>query len=121
MEEENNGKSFSKIMKKSHLDMPFPDLEDNIMNQIETQEEMRKEQSQYMRWSWISFVAGTVFAIILTILLPGVELQVQGISINSLILLIEMVIAISIVLNLEDLLLFSRHKFYNINKLESLK
>ena len=115
MEEDNNEIFFREIMKKSRLDMPFPDVEDDIMNHIEAQEEMRNEQSQYMRWSWISFVTGTVFGVILTMLLPNLEFQIQGISANSLILLIELVIAIAIVLNLENLILYSRHKSHNIN------
>ncbi len=110
MTQENQDDFFRKIMSKSGLEMPFEGVEDEVMAQIQAQESAQSVWDRNMVYSWISFIAGTVFGIILTLWLPSIEFSFMGIKSTSLILLFELVLAVVIVLNLEKLILFTRHK-----------
>lgn len=110
MTQENQDEFFRKIMKKSALKMPFEGVEDELMEKIEAQETPQSVWDRNIVFSWISFIAGTIFGVVLTLWLPQLEFSFMGIKSTNLILLFELVLAVVIVLNLEKLILFTRHK-----------
>lgn len=55
--------NFAKIMKKSRLEMPFSDFEDNMMQRIQREAKNKDVISNNMRLSLIFFLLGSIFGL----------------------------------------------------------
>jgi len=71
---------YKEIMAKSRLDLPFSDFEDNIMNQIENKILHQNTFSKEIKLSWVFFIAGSVFGIIISLILPKLQKSIMGIQ-----------------------------------------
>lgn len=75
---------FKEIMSKSELDVPFPDFEDNVMGLIEKRLSKKVSITRDIKLSWIFFILGSTFGIIVTIILPKLQVSVGGIKMDKL-------------------------------------
>jgi hypothetical protein len=71
---------YKEIMAKSRLDPPFSDFEDNVMNQIENEILHHNIYSKEIKLSWVFFIAGSVFGIIISLILPKLQEPIMGIQ-----------------------------------------
>jgi hypothetical protein len=84
MKETDSEQTFHEIMSKSRLEVPFPDFEDKIMGLIEKKLSKKVSISRDIKLSWVFFILGSTFGIIVTILLPKIQQPVLGINLNKL-------------------------------------
>ncbi len=84
MKEEKSEEAFFKeLMSKSKLEFPFPDLEDNVMLLIESDQKKQNTIQRDLRLSWIFFLLGSAFGIAISILLPKIQTSVSGLSLDK--------------------------------------
>jgi hypothetical protein len=75
---------FNEIMSKSKLDVPFPDFDDNVMGLIEKRISKKLSITRDIKLSWIFFILGSTFGIIVTLILPKLQGFVFGIPLDKL-------------------------------------
>jgi len=95
---------FREIMSKSRLELPFSDFEDNVMLQIECQNAVSKE----LKLSWIFFILGSVFGIILSIFIAQLREPIFGIQPINLTLFFAIIFASTLFTQIDTLIKFSR-------------
>lgn len=103
---------FKEIMAKSRLDLPFSDFEDNVMIRIENKVAHQNSFSKEIKLSWIFFIAGSIFGIIISFILPELKRPVLGISPASLTLVFQITFACLLFTQIDTLLKFSRKDFF---------
>jgi uncharacterized membrane protein YoaK (UPF0700 family) len=113
---------FKELMSKSKLEMPFPDFEDNVILQIKKQEKHRKSLSRNLRVSWLSFFAGIILGMILTIQLFQLRIEGFGVSSEMIELIFQLVFAVFVIFSLDFLLRnsgkISPKELLNVNSLK---
>ena len=98
----------NELLGKSRLKMPFPGFEDDVMMQIELEESLRDATRSGVAWSWVFFIAGTVFGILLTLLIPQIEISFWGMGSGELNLLFQAGFCLFVLLHLEKLIGLTR-------------
>lgn len=99
---------FTELMSKSRLEMPFPDFEDTVMAQIKKQELYKEVYSGNIKLSWICFLAGTVFGIILSVLLPQLQISLFGIGPDTIKFVFQLFFSLFILFGLDLLIRYTR-------------
>jgi len=99
---------FRDVMSKSRLTLPFSDFEDNVMMQIETEIVHRKTLSKELRLSWIFFIVGSVFGIVLSVFIAQLPDPIYGIQPVNLTLFFAIVFASVLFTQIDTLIKFSR-------------
>ena len=84
MKETDSEQTFREIMSQSRLEVPFPDFEDKIMGLIEKKLSKKESISRDIKLSWVFFILGATFGIIITILIPKIQQPVFGINLDKL-------------------------------------
>ncbi len=84
MKETDSEQTFREIMFQSKLEVPFPDFEDRMMGLIEKRLSKKVSITRDIKLSWVFFIFGAAFGIIVTILLPKIQQPVFGINLNKL-------------------------------------
>jgi predicted RND superfamily exporter protein len=79
--------SFSKMMKKSKLVMPFSDFEERTMARIHKESIVKNAVSKYKRLAVLFFILGTGVGFVLTYFLSLPETNNIGISSDTLLLI----------------------------------
>jgi len=110
MMQSNKDPQFKELMSKSKLEMPFPDFEDEVILQIKKQEEHKQSLSQHLKVSWLSFFAGTILGVVLTVQL--FQLRVEGLGMSSTVieLIFQLIFSLFVILSFDFLIRFSRKK-----------
>lgn len=108
MKKSSEDKFFKDLMAGSRLKLPFPDFEDEVMMKIEENIEHRERRSVNLRLSWIFFILGSLFGVVLTFLLPAVLPPLFGLSPENLAQIIQILIVVLILTQLDELLRFTR-------------
>lgn len=90
---ENKDDVFIDLMAKSKLDMPFSDFEDSVMQQIEENVIQKSEISKQLRLSKFFFILGSLFGIIISILLSQIQEPIFNISPNVIALVFQITFA----------------------------
>lgn len=113
---------FKELMSKSNLEMPFPNFEDDVILQIKKQEKHKKLLSQNIKVSWLSFFAGIILGMILTVELFQLRIEGLGISSEIVELIFQLVFSLFVIFSLDFLLRYSRKispkELFNINSLK---
>lgn len=104
MKEQHEEKFFKDVMSKSKLELPFPGFDDRVMAKIKTQELHRETYATNIRMSWICFIAGTVFGIILMALMPKFQLSLFWISPNSISFVFQLLFSLFVLFGLDLLI-----------------
>jgi len=97
---------FREMLSVSKLELPFPDFEDNVMIQIEKENSFRHSVSKDVKLSWIFFIAGSVFGIAISLILPHLQGLIFGIQPQKLAIFFQMIFVILLFTQLETLLRF---------------
>lgn len=61
---------FQEIMSESKLELLFSDFEDNLMLLIEKKIIKQSSFSKNLKLSWLFFIIGSVFGIVISVMLP---------------------------------------------------
>jgi hypothetical protein len=84
MKDIDSEQTFREIMSKSKLDVPFPDFDDKVMGLIEKKLLKKVAISRDIKLSWVFFILGSAFGILVPILLSQVQQPVLGMDIDNL-------------------------------------
>jgi len=99
---------FREMLSVSKLELPFSDFEDNVMMQIEKENLYRKSVSKDIKLSWIFFIAGSVFGIVISLILPHLQTSIFGIQPEKLAISFQIVFTLLLFTQLETLIKFIR-------------
>jgi uncharacterized protein YacL len=120
MEKHTEEEFFKEIMSKSKLEMPFSDFEDEVMMQIREREVYQRSYVKDLKLSWIFFIAGSIFGLILSFLLPEVLPQIVNINPAVFAQALQVIIVLWILIQLDSLIDFSRKRgFMSSKKMET--
>lgn len=108
MKEQHEEMFFKDLMSKSKLELPFPEFEDTVMMKIETEELYRETYATNIKMSWICFIAGTVFGVILSVLLPQFQVSLFGMGPDSIMLGFQFLLALFVLFGLDLLIQHTR-------------
>lgn len=97
-------REFYQLMQKSNLNMPFSDFEDNMMDRIYQEARHRKFITNNIKLSTFFFIIGTLFGVIITTVLPKLEVNIFGISSNQFMLYFQIIFTILFLTQLESLI-----------------
>jgi hypothetical protein len=101
---------FKEIMSKSELDVPFADFDDNVMELIEKRLSKRVSILRDIKLSWIFFILGSTFGIIVTIILSKLNMSVGGITMDKLTIPFLIIFSYMVITQLESLLDFYKRR-----------
>jgi len=108
----NNNRSeddfFRELLSKSKLELPFDDFEDNVMGQIEKEVLHQNDFSKEFRLSRFFFIMGSLFGIILSVLLTQIHEPIFGINPFNLTLLFEIIFASVLFTQIDTLIKFRK-------------
>ena len=100
----NDDDFFKEVMAQSDLHMPFSDFEEDVMLQIQKEEKRRKSFSKNLVLSWTFFAVGTACGIAISLLLPTINIAVDGITSEQVTVVFQIVFVLFVMLQLESLL-----------------
>ena len=107
--DKNENELFTSLLSESKLEMPFSDFEDMVMYEIEQKEISKSSISKDLKLSLIFFVLGTIFGVVISILLQQLEKPVFGINPKVLSLFFQITFAVILFTQMEAILkLFKR-------------
>jgi hypothetical protein len=105
MKENNSDETFFReIMSKSKLGIPFSDFDDKLMELIGRRHSKKTSISRDIKLSWIFFILGSAFGIILSIILPELQETLFGIPIEDFRLLFLIIFAFLLITQLDSLI-----------------
>jgi hypothetical protein len=112
MKEENEDLFFKKIMPESKRQMPFPGFEDDVMMSVtEIESEISRLQEGYKRgvaYSWFFFAVGILCGVLLTLLIPQVDMSLIGIDSSLFLLVFQVGFILFVLLHFEKLMMMVR-------------
>jgi len=105
--------SFSEMMKKSKLAMPFSDFEERTMNRIYMESIVKSPVSKYKRLAVLFFIMGTGFGFVLTYFLSLPQTNIFGIPSDTILLTCRLGYVFLVLTQLNSILkLFSKSGHY---------
>lgn len=102
---------FREIMSKSKLDVPFEDFDDNVMGLIEKRLSKKASISRDIKLSWVFFIFGSIFGIIVTLILPKIQQPVFGIPSDKFILPFLIIFSFLLLTQIDNLIDFYRKQY----------
>jgi hypothetical protein len=100
---------FREIMSKSKLEVPSYDFDDKVMGLIKKHLKEKKSISRDIRLSWLFFVFGLAFGIMVTLLFMDSHITFLGVSLNSLTMPFLIVFVIALVTQFDSFKDFYRN------------
>ena len=82
-------KFVQELMAKSERKMPFDDFEDKLMQQIHKEANTSRSFLKDVRLSWLFFIVGTVFGLVLNILVAEMNTTIFGMPSQRLLLIVQ--------------------------------
>ena len=110
MKEKDSEQTFREMMSKSRLDIPFTDFEDRIMGLIEKKHSKKVSISRDLKLSWVFFILGSTFGIIVTILIPKIQQPVLGIDLDNLTIPFLIIFAFLLLSQIDSLIDFYKRQ-----------
>jgi hypothetical protein len=101
MDELKKNDAFSDLMKKSKLEMPFSDFEDVVMQQIEESNIKKSEISKQLKLSRFFFILGSLFGILISLVLSNIEEPIFNINPNVIALIFQVIFVTLFLLRLK--------------------
>lgn len=108
MKKKSEEEFFKDIMSKSKLNLPFPDFEDEVMLQIKSQELTSEISSKNIKRSWLVFVSGIIFGILLSVQLQHLDISLFGISPDNMLLVFQLLFTLFVLFSLDSLIQYTR-------------
>jgi hypothetical protein len=97
---------FRELISKSKLEMPFSDFEDNVMTQIERKIVHQQGVAKDIKLSWLFFVVGTTFGLMISWILPRIPQKILGMDPKNLAICFQIILVVLIFTQIEALLGF---------------
>ena len=120
MEENSSDKIMKEILEKAASEMPFPDFEDELMSKInELEVEEKAVQEGYRRgvaFSWVFFVVGIISGVVLTQLIPQLEIPLPGVDSGVVLMVFQVGFILFILLHFEKLVSMTRGGVFKTDK-----
>ncbi|MCR8556392.1 hypothetical protein KXD93_01995 [Mucilaginibacter sp. BJC16-A38] len=105
--------SFSEMMKKSRLAMPFSDFEERTMSRIHKENILKSATSKYKKLALLFFIMGTGFGFATTYFLSLPKTSIVGIPSDTILLVCRLSYVFLILTQLNSILkLFSKSDEY---------
>ena len=82
-------KFVQELMAKSERKMPFDDFEDKLMQQIHKEANTSRSFLKDIKLSWFFFTIGTIFGLVLNILVAEMNTTIFGIPSQRLLLIVQ--------------------------------
>jgi len=102
---------FKDLMKKSKLEIQFPDFEENVMESIKEKEASEKSLWKNIRWSWFFFLVGLLLGMIAMPILTDSKLPYFNDQFSPVLLVIEIIIIFLLASQFDNLLRITlKHK-----------
>ncbi|MBS2211518.1 hypothetical protein KEM09_08905 [Carboxylicivirga mesophila] len=109
--EELNDRKLKSLLKDSRVEMPFSDFETKLMTRVKSELHGRRSVVKSIRLSWLFFVLGAFFGLVLNILLPWMPFELAGISLHFIKYPILLITLVVIIWQLDEMIrLTLRHK-----------
>jgi len=105
-EERSDETFFRELMAQSKLTFPFPDFDDKVMRLVESGQKKRNNIQRDLRLSWVFFLLGSAFGIVISILLPEFQGTVFGFSIEKFTIPFQILFTFLFVTQLNNLIYF---------------
>jgi hypothetical protein len=105
----NSDDKLKQLIGESKLEMPFSDFEDRLMSRINSEVSNEKAITKNIRLSWLFFGLGTLFGILLTIILNPTN-TIMGIPLSKFIIPLYVTGATLFFLMAEQLLTLNHKK-----------
>lgn len=102
-------KFFRELLSKSKLVVPITDFDDNVMRLIEKRLSKKGAVARDLKLSWIFFIIGSTFGLIVSIVLPKFLVS-EGITFEKFSISLLLVFSFLIVTQLENLINFYKRK-----------
>jgi len=102
--DESEERYFKELMSQSKLEMPFSDFEDNVMMQIEQKIVQTQGITRDIKLSWLFFIAGSVFGIMISWILTRIPQKILGIDPKNLAICFQIIFAVLLFTQIEALL-----------------
>lgn len=91
------------LMGKSGVKMPFDDFEEKLMQQIHREAKTSRSFLKDIKLSWIFFVVGTLFGLVLSIVVGEMNRTILGFPAQILGLVIQAIVVIFLLLQFDKL------------------
>ena len=95
-------KQFSTLMKRSKLEMPYGDFEENVMHRIRKEVLHKKVFSTDIKISFFFFLLGTIFGLHANSILQRSQQTILGISAESTLLIFQVIFVLLFLTQLEN-------------------
>ena len=122
MEKNSNDKILKEILAKASSEMPFPDFEDELMSKLnELEVEEKAVQEGYRRgvaFSWVFFVVGIISGVVLTQLIPQLEIPLPGVDSGVVLMVFQVGFILFILLHFEKLMTMTRSDIFKPNTVD---
>lgn len=103
-------KFVQELMANSERRMPFDDFEDKLMQQIHKEANTSRSFLKDVRLSWLFFIIGTIFGLVLNILVAEMNTTIFGMPSQRLLLIVQ-VLFVMLLLSQFDRLIGLTKKF----------
>ncbi|PWN07866.1 hypothetical protein [Rhodohalobacter mucosus] len=117
MSDQRYDQMLKELLTETQRSMPFPDFEDEVMNkinEIETSEELVREgYRRGITFSWIFFLIGIVFGVVLTSWIPQFDISFLGVDSANFLLIFQIGFLMFILLHFEKLITMTRARLSN--------
>jgi hypothetical protein len=104
---------FKEIMSNSRLDVPFLDFDNKVMGLIEKRLSKKVSITRDIKLSWLFFILGSIFGIIVSIMLPKLQDSMIGIPIEKITIIFLIVFSYIIMTQLDNFIDFYKRKRIN--------
>ena len=83
MSNKNRDDELKQLLKDSRLEMPFEDFEERVMSRLKKDAQSEKSIDRNIRLSWLFFVSGTAFGLLLSAIISPVT-SILGFPVSKL-------------------------------------
>ena len=94
---------FSSLMRKGKLEMPFSDFEENTMKRIQAESKYKTSILHSFRISFIFFVLGTGFGLIVNNILANADNLIMGIEPDTVLMVFQMAFVLIFIMQSENI------------------
>ncbi len=103
MNSDKNDNFIQELMAKSERKMPFDDFEDRLMQQIHKEAKTSRSFIKDVKLSWFFFTIGTVFGLVLNIIVAEMNKTIFGIPSQRLVLIVQVLFVMILLFQIDRL------------------
>lgn len=109
MNSEKEDKLVRELMEKSVREMPFADFEEKLMVQIQQEAKNSHSFLKEIKLSWFFFVIGTLFGLVLNIIVSKMNQPILGLPAQQFSLIIQTLFVIFLLFQFDRLIGLTKH------------